>query len=80
MLLNFIRLFTATNGREMHRVINTHLEAIKIGRQIAEQALDSHRKLKDSGKFFKVIFLLPANCIESHPCHLNDSTWTIMSV
>lgn len=34
----------------MHRVINTHVEAIKIGRQIAEQALDSHRKTEGSGK------------------------------
>ncbi|XP_055315404.1 basic helix-loop-helix ARNT-like protein 1 isoform X3 [Sitodiplosis mosellana] len=38
----------STNGREMHRVINTHVEAIKIGRQIAEQALDSHRKIEES--------------------------------
>ncbi|XP_031618356.1 aryl hydrocarbon receptor nuclear translocator-like protein 1 isoform X3 [Contarinia nasturtii] len=37
-----------TNGREMHWVINTHVEAIKIGRQIAEQALDSHRKVEES--------------------------------
>lgn len=35
----------------MHRVINTHVEAIKIGRQIAEQALDSHRKTEESGEF-----------------------------
>lgn len=34
----------------MHRVINTHVEAIKIGRQIAEQALDSHRKTESSGE------------------------------
>lgn len=33
----------------MHRVINTHVEAIKIGRQIAEKALDSHRKIEDTG-------------------------------
>lgn len=42
--------FSATNGREMHRVINTHVEAIKIGRQIADQALDSHRKTEGTGK------------------------------
>lgn len=42
---------SATNGREMHRVINTHVEAIKIGRQIAEHALDSNRKIDDSGEF-----------------------------
>lgn len=41
----------------MHRVINTHVEAIKIGRQIAEQALDSHRKVEDSRKF-GMIYLL----------------------
>lgn len=34
----------------MHKVINTHVEAIKIGRQIAEQALDSHRKTEESGE------------------------------
>lgn len=56
----------------MHRVINTHVEAIKIGRQIAEQALDSHRKLEDSGKLFTAIILVLANCIESHQSHLND--------
>lgn len=43
-------LLSATNGREMYRVINTHVEAIKIGRQIAEQAMDSHRKIEDSGE------------------------------
>lgn len=43
-------LLSATNGREMHRVINTHVEAIKIGRQIAEQALDSHRKMDEPGE------------------------------
>lgn len=45
----YFSYFSATNGREMHRVINTHVEAIKIGRQIAEQALDSHRKTEDTG-------------------------------
>lgn len=43
-------LLSATNGREMYRVINTHVEAIKIGRQIAEQVLDSHRKIEESGE------------------------------
>lgn len=45
----------ATNGREMHWVINTHVEAIKIGRQIAERALDSHRKTEESGRFLRNI-------------------------
>lgn len=39
--------FTA-NGREMTRMINTHIEASKIGRQIAEQVLDYQRRLGDA--------------------------------
>lgn len=38
----------AANGREMHRMINTHIEASKIGRQIAVQVLDHHRRAGDS--------------------------------
>lgn len=38
----------AANGREMHRMINTHIEASKIGRQIAVQVLDYHRRAGDS--------------------------------
>lgn len=40
------------NGREMHRMINTHIEASKIGRQIADQVLDYQRRMGDasSGK------------------------------
>lgn len=42
----------------MHRVINTHVEAIKIGRQIAEQALDTHRKTEGSGEtHFLLLYL-----------------------
>ncbi|KAL7052368.1 hypothetical protein ACKWTF_004852 [Chironomus riparius] len=37
-----------TNGREMTRMINTHIEASKIGRQIAEQVLDYQRRLGDA--------------------------------
>jgi aryl hydrocarbon receptor nuclear translocator-like protein 1 len=36
---------TAGNGREMTRMINTHIEASKIGRQIAEQVLDYQRRM-----------------------------------
>lgn len=32
----------------MHRMINTHIEASKIGRQIAVQVLDNHRRAGDS--------------------------------
>lgn len=35
------------NGREMTRMINTHIEASKIGRQIAEQVLDYQRRMGD---------------------------------
>lgn len=38
---------TAGNGREMTRMINTHIEASKIGRQIAEQVLDYQRRMGD---------------------------------
>lgn len=46
--------FSATNGREMQRVINTHIEASKIGRQIAVQVLDFQRRNGDlsSGEIF----------------------------
>lgn len=40
--------FNQNNGREMHRIINTHVEASKIGRQIAEQVLDYQRRISDS--------------------------------
>ncbi|XP_055701095.1 protein cycle isoform X2 [Phlebotomus papatasi] len=40
--------FNQTNGREMHRMINTHVEASKIGRQIAEQVLDHQRRVGES--------------------------------
>jgi hypothetical protein len=33
------------NGGEMTRMINTHIEASKIGRQIAEQVLDYQRRM-----------------------------------
>lgn len=38
----------------MQRMINTHIEASKIGRQIAEQVMDFQRRLGDvsSGNFF----------------------------
>ncbi|XP_055378437.1 protein cycle [Condylostylus longicornis] len=40
--------FNPSNGREIHRIINSHIEASKIGRQIAEQVLDYHRRISDS--------------------------------
>ncbi|XP_035918129.1 aryl hydrocarbon receptor nuclear translocator-like protein 1 isoform X1 [Anopheles stephensi] len=36
------------NGREIQRMINSHVEAGKIGRQIAEQVLDHQRRVGDS--------------------------------
>ncbi|XP_044733956.1 protein cycle isoform X1 [Chrysoperla carnea] len=40
--------FSQSNGRDMQRLINTHVEASKIGRQIAEQVIDSQRRAGDS--------------------------------
>ncbi|CAG2056633.1 unnamed protein product [Timema podura] len=41
--------FSQSNGgREIQRLISTHMEVSKIGRQIAEEALDSQRKGEDS--------------------------------
>ncbi|EAL39880.3 AGAP005655-PA [Anopheles gambiae str. PEST] len=40
--------FNHTNGREIQRMINSHVEASKIGRQIAEQVLDHQRRVGDS--------------------------------
>lgn len=37
----------------MHRMINTHIEASKIGRQIAVQVLDHHRRAGDSSSGMK---------------------------
>lgn len=36
------------NGKDMQRIITTHVEASKIGRQIAEQVMDSQRQGGDS--------------------------------
>lgn len=36
------------NGKDIQLIINTHVEASKIGRQIAEQVIDSHRRRGDS--------------------------------
>ncbi|CAH0545897.1 unnamed protein product [Brassicogethes aeneus] len=36
--------FTQSKGKDMERLINTHIEASKIGRQIAEQVMDSQRR------------------------------------
>jgi hypothetical protein len=35
------------NGREIQRLINNHIEASQIGRQIAEQVLDYQRRMGD---------------------------------
>ncbi|XP_058122930.1 basic helix-loop-helix ARNT-like protein 1 [Anopheles ziemanni] len=40
--------FNHSNGREIQRMINSHVEASKIGRQIAEQVLDHQRRMGDS--------------------------------
>lgn len=36
------------NGKDMQRMINTHIEASKIGRQIAEQVMDLQKQGRDS--------------------------------
>lgn len=38
----------SANGREIQRMINSHVEAGKIGRQIAEQVLDHQRRTGES--------------------------------
>lgn len=40
--------FQQSNGREIHRIINNHVEASKIGRKIAEEVLDYQRRISDS--------------------------------
>ncbi|XP_017773829.1 PREDICTED: protein cycle isoform X2 [Nicrophorus vespilloides] len=36
--------FTQTNGKDMQQMISNHIEASKIGRQIADQMMDSQRR------------------------------------
>lgn len=36
--------YLLANGKDMQRMINTHIEASKIGRQIAEQVMDSQKQ------------------------------------
>lgn len=48
--------------RGSQRAINTQIDAMKIGRQIAEQALESHRRTLDSSSgdfFFQYFFSIP---------------------
>lgn len=47
----------------MQRMINTHIEASKIGRQIADQVLDYQRRMGDvsSGLLFSCSFLWNLN-------------------
>jgi aryl hydrocarbon receptor nuclear translocator-like protein 1 len=40
--------FTANGHNEFQRMINTHIEASKIGSQIAEQVLDHQRRMGES--------------------------------
>ncbi|XP_055528221.1 basic helix-loop-helix ARNT-like protein 1 isoform X2 [Wyeomyia smithii] len=40
--------FNHSNGREIQRIIHSHVEASKIGRQIAEQVMDHQRRVGDS--------------------------------
>lgn len=41
-MLNYISY--TDSGKEMQQIINSHVEASKIGRQIAEQVMDSQRR------------------------------------
>lgn len=56
----FILTFSA-NGREIQRMINSHVEASKIGRQIAEQVLDHQRRIGDSssGEYIRYMHNFP---------------------
>ncbi|CAG9770479.1 unnamed protein product [Ceutorhynchus assimilis] len=40
--------FSSPNGKDIQTMINSHVEAGKIGRQIAEQVMDSQRRNADS--------------------------------
>nr|XP_022917453.1 protein cycle isoform X2 [Onthophagus taurus] len=40
--------FVQSAGRDMQRLINNHVEASKIGRQIAEQVMDSQRRVEEN--------------------------------
>nr|XP_023015245.1 protein cycle isoform X1 [Leptinotarsa decemlineata] len=40
--------FTQSNGKDIQLLINSHVEASKIGKQIAEEVIDSHRRGGDS--------------------------------
>lgn len=39
--------YTIDNGRDMQQIITTHLEASKIGQQVADQAMDLQRRIDD---------------------------------
>ncbi|XP_055631191.1 basic helix-loop-helix ARNT-like protein 1 isoform X2 [Toxorhynchites rutilus septentrionalis] len=41
-------IFDHSNGTEIQRIINSHVEASKIGRQIAEIVLDTQRRIGES--------------------------------
>lgn len=48
MNLKATKHFITANGRDMQRIITNHVEASKIGRQIAEQVLTFHKRINDS--------------------------------
>lgn len=48
ILTFFLKIKIAATGRDMQQMINTHIEASKIGRQIADQVLDYQRRIGDS--------------------------------
>lgn len=53
-----VSLLRLDNGREsMQRMINSHVEASKIGREIAERVLEYHRRCGDhsSGNYSLMI-------------------------
>jgi aryl hydrocarbon receptor nuclear translocator-like protein 1 len=45
---NALQCTSAAGGRDIQKLISTHVEASKIGRQIAEEVLDSQRHGGDS--------------------------------
>lgn len=53
----FIYLLADNTFRGSQRAINTQVDAMKIGRQIAEQALECHRRTLDSSSgIFRFIY------------------------
>lgn len=42
-----VNYYVLDDDKNIHRLINTHVEASKIGRQIADQVLDAQKRRED---------------------------------